>query len=189
MRVGVLALQGAFIEHIRMLESLGMDVVEVRQVEELEGLDGLVIPGGESTAIRKLMNWNNLKRKILKNSENGMKLFGTCAGAVLLTKEIIGEKRETLKLIDVVVERNAYGRQINSFVKDLKVRGIGKIEGVFIRAPVFTGIGKDVTVLAKEGKNIVMVENEKCIAASFHPELTEDTRVHEYFIEKIKKGN
>lgn len=187
MQIGVLALQGAFIEHIKMLEKLGVQAREVRNVGELQGLQGLIIPGGESSAIKKLIDWNKLKKGILENVSNGMKVFGTCAGAVLLAREIVGENRETLNLMDVTVKRNAYGRQLNSFVKDVKVKGIGEVSGVFIRAPVFTETGKEVKVLAREGKNIVMLENKKCLAASFHPELTDDLRIHKYFLKKIRK--
>ena len=188
MQVGVLAVQGAFIEHIQALHACGINAKEVRAVDDLEKLEGLIMPGGESTAIRKLINWNNLKKKILENAANGMKFFGTCAGAVLLAKEIVGENKKTFGLIDVSVDRNAYGRQLNSFEADLKIKGIGEFHGVFIRAPVFSKIGESVSVLAEYDEKIVMVENENCLITSFHPELTEDTRVHKYFLNKVKNS-
>lgn len=192
-KVGVLAVQGSFIEHMQMLKKCGANVIEVLKAEDLEGVQGLIIPGGESTTIRKLINWNNLREKILENVRNGMKVFGTCAGAVLLARKIIGEdlekekENETLNLIDISVKRNAYGRQLQSFEAELWVKRIGKFQGVFIRAPVFSTIGKGIDVLAEYKGMPVLLENENCLVASFHPELTNDTRIHKYFLEKVNK--
>lgn len=185
MKIGVLALQGAFIEHIQALKKLGINATEIRVPKDLQGLQGIIIPGGESTTIRKLMNWTEVKEKILENVSNGMKVFGTCAGTILLAKEIVGEKKETLKLIEISVARNAYGRQVNSFEKEIKVKGIGTFNAVFIRAPIIEKIGKNVNILAECNGKPVLVENENCLAATFHPELTKDLRIHKYFLEKI----
>ncbi|HAA89716.1 MAG: Glutamine amidotransferase subunit PdxT [Thermoanaerobacterales bacterium 50_218] len=184
MRIGVLAVQGAFREHIEALRRCGCAVFEVRKKEELESVDGLVIPGGESTTIGKLISDFGLADVIRERAKHGMPVFGTCAGAVLLAKEIIGSEQPTLGLMDIRVRRNAYGRQVDSFEADLEVPVLGSdpFPGVFIRAPLIEEVGADAEVLATYKQGIVLVRQGKMLAATFHPELTSDLRLHHYFL-------
>ena len=178
MRVGVLAVQGNFREHAAMLRELGVDVVEVRLPEELDGLDGLVIPGGESTAIRRLMRLYGLEDAIRGFAAP---VLGTCAGMILLDRAHLG-------LVDVAVERNGYGRQLQSFEADLDLGdGRAPLRGVFIRAPRVTEAGQDVEVLATHEGVPVLLKQGRFIVASFHPELTGDTRVHERFLQLVRE--
>ena len=177
-KIGVLALQGNFREHIAVLRRLGADAVEVRKPEELDGLDGLVIPGGESTAITRLSKIYGLEEAIRRFAGP---IFGTCAGMILLARDQLG-------LIDVGVERNAYGRQVASFEADLDLAGEEEpLRGVFIRAPRVTEAGPDVEVLAQLEGDPVLLRQGRFLVASFHPELTEDTRVHERFLELVRE--
>jgi 5'-phosphate synthase pdxT subunit len=172
----VLALQGAFREHAAMLRRLGADVVEVRKPEELDGLDGLVVPGGESTTFMRLMRLYGLDEAL--RSFAGP-VLGTCAGMIVLD-------RRHLDLIDLEVDRNAYGRQVASFEADLHLRGdVEPLRGVFIRAPRVRDLGGDVEVLAEHDGEPVLLRQGRFLVASFHPELTEDTRVHELFLEVV----
>jgi 5'-phosphate synthase pdxT subunit len=176
--IGVLAVQGNFREHAAMLQRLGADVVEVRKPEELEGLDGLVIPGGESTAIMRLIRLYGLEEAIRRFAEP---IFGTCAGLILLDREHLG-------LVDVAVDRNAYGRQVASFETDLELHGEERpLRGVFIRAPRIRETGPEVEVLAELDGEPVLVRQGRFLAATFHPELTDDTRAHERFLELVRK--
>ena len=178
-RIGVLALQGAFREHARALRHAGADVVEVRLPEQLDGLDGLVIPGGESTTITKLARLYGLDEAI-----RGFRrpVFGTCAGMILVDRDHLG-------LADIEVDRNAYGRQVASFEADLALDGDGRpFRGVFIRAPRVRDVGPDVEVLAELDGEPVLLRQGRFLVASFHPELTGDTRVHERFLELIQEG-
>ena len=178
MRIGVLALQGNFREHAAMLRGLGADVVEVRLPAHLEGVDGLVIPGGESTAMTKLMRLYGLDEAI-----RGFRgaLFGTCAGMIVLDREHLG-------LADLVVDRNAYGRQVASFEADLELAGDeAPLRGVFIRAPRVRDVGPEVEVLASHAGEPVLLRQGRLLVAAFHPELTGDTRVHERFLELVKE--
>jgi pyridoxal 5'-phosphate synthase pdxT subunit len=188
MKVGVLASQGAFIEHIQTLEKLNAEAVPVRLPRELVGLDGLIIPGGESTTISKLMTAYNLMDKISLMVQKGLPIFGTCAGMILMARHINGNGAPSLSLMDITVRRNAFGRQLDSFETDLPVSRLGKkpFHAVFIRAPLIERVDKGVDVLArlKDG-TIVAVKQDKMLAASFHPELTEDTRFHEYFLDIV----
>ncbi|HUP32184.1 MAG TPA: pyridoxal 5'-phosphate synthase glutaminase subunit PdxT [Gaiellaceae bacterium] len=178
MRIGVLAVQGNFREHAAMLRGLGAHVVEVRLPEQLEGLDGLVIPGGESTAITRLMRLYGLEQAI---REFAAPVLGTCAGMILLDRAHLG-------LVDVEVERNGYGRQVASFEADLVLEGEAEpLRGVFIRAPRVTGAGPGVEVLASHGGDPVLLREGRYLVASFHPELTGDTRVHERFLELVRE--
>ena len=178
MRVGVLALQGNFREHAAALRRLGADVVEVRLPEELDGLDGLVIPGGESTAIRRLMRLYGLEDAIRRFERP---VFGTCAGMILLDRAHLG-------LVDVDGERNGDGRQLASFEADLDLNGDAEpLRGVFIRAPRVTESGPEVEVLARHEGVPVLLRDGRFLVASFHPELTADTRVHERFLELIRE--
>ena len=178
MRIGVLAVQGNFREHAAMLRRLGADVVEVRLPEELDGLDGLVIPGGESTAIARLMRLYGLE-EALRRFRGAV--FGTCAGMILLDRRHLG-------LVDLEVDRNAYGRQVASFEADLALPGETEpLRGVFIRAPRVRDVGPGVEVLASHGGAPVLLRQGHCLVASFHPELTDDTRVHERFLELVRE--
>jgi pyridoxal 5'-phosphate synthase pdxT subunit len=177
MRIGVLAVQGDFREHAAMLRQLGADPVEVRKPEQLDDLDGLVIPGGESTAIMRLIQIYGLEDGL---REFGRPVFGTCAGMILLDREHLG-------LVDVAVRRNAYGRQVASFETDLELEGGGSVRGVFIRAPRVAKVGPEVEVLAKLDGEPVLLRQGRFIVASFHPELTDDTRVHELFLELVRE--
>lgn len=188
MRVGVLALQGAFREHMLVLEALGAATVAVRLPEQMEGIDGLVIPGGESTAIAKLMRTYGFYEAIRDRSAAGMAVWGTCAGAILMAREI-GDARpdqEPLALMDIVVQRNAYGRQVDSFEAPLRFQHIEEpYPGVFIRAPYVESVGAGVEVLAEHDRRIVAAREGRLLATTFHPELTGDPRVHRFFVEQI----
>ena len=176
MTIGVLALQGNFREHAAMLRRLGADVVEVRLPEQLEGLDGLVIPGGESTAISRLMRLYGLEEPVRRFEQP---IFGTCAGMILLDRAHLG-------LVDLEVDRNAYGRQLASFEADLTLEGDDvPLRGVFIRAPRVADYGPEVEVLAEHAGEPVLLRAGRILVASFHPELTGDTRVHERFLELV----
>jgi 5'-phosphate synthase pdxT subunit len=178
-RVGVLAVQGNFREHAAMLRRLGADVVEVRKPGELAGLDGLVVPGGESTTFVRLMRLYGLDEAI---REFDRPILGTCAGMIVLDREHLG-------LADLRVDRNAYGRQVASFEADLQLAGDDEpLRGVFIRAPRVRETGEDVEVLAERDGEPVLVRDGRIIVASFHPELTEDTRVHELFLQAVEEA-
>ena len=183
--VGVLALQGDFREHKEALKRLGIEAKEVRKVKDLEGLKALIVPGGESTTIGKLAREYGLEEAVRRRVEEGtLALFGTCAGAIWLAREILGyPEQPRLGVLDAAVERNAFGRQVESFEEDLQVEGLGPFHGVFIRAPVFRRLGEGVEVLARLGDLPVLVRQGKVLASSFHPELTEDPRLHRYFLE------
>jgi len=181
-RVGVLALQGAVREHVQTLESLGCEVVLVKQRSDLEKLDGLVLPGGESTTMRKLLNRYELLEPICTLAKQGLPMFGTCAGLILLAKDLV-DYESHLAVMDVVVARNSYGRQVDSFEVKLDIPEIGPdIPAVFIRAPHIVSVGEGVEVLAKHDGKIVLAKDGHLLGCSFHPELTEDTRILEYFV-------
>ena len=178
MRIGVLAVQGNFREHAAMLRRLGAEPVEVRKPEQLDGLDGLIIPGGESTAIMRLVRLYGLEDAIREFSRP---VFGTCAGMILLDRNHLG-------VLDLDVERNAYGRQVASFEADLDLDGDERpLRGVFIRAPRVAEVGADVDVLAELDGEPVLLREGRVLVASFHPELTDDTRVHEKFLELVRE--
>jgi 5'-phosphate synthase pdxT subunit len=177
-KIGVLAVQGNFREHAAVLRRLGADPIEVRQAQDLEGLDGLIIPGGESTAIARLMRVYGLEQAIRRFSGP---VFGTCAGMILLD-------RNHLALVDVSVRRNAYGRQVASFEAELELAGEEEpLTGVFIRAPRVDGVGPGVEVLAELDDEPVLLREGRFLVASFHPELTDDTRVHERFLDLVRE--
>ncbi|MCL5056417.1 MAG: pyridoxal 5'-phosphate synthase glutaminase subunit PdxT [Actinobacteria bacterium] len=187
MLIGVLALQGAFREHEKMLRACGEDM-ETRQVRlpgQLEGIDGLVIPGGESTTMGKLMIEFGLLEPIRELGDRGVPIFGTCAGLIMLAKDIAGSEQPRLGLMDISVERNAFGRQVESFEDDLDIPAIGEepFRAVFIRAPYILSVESSVQVLARFGEKIVFARQGRLLAAAFHPELTGDARVHRYFLE------
>jgi 5'-phosphate synthase pdxT subunit len=190
-RVGVLALQGDFEAHQKALERAGAEAVQVRTAEELDRLDGLVIPGGESTTMLKLLDYMNLKEP-LRQFVKEKPVFGTCAGAILLAKDVRNPDQESFGAVDLTVERNAYGRQIDSRVArlepDAEFRrrvGEGDVEAVFIRAPIIRRTGPEVRVLAEYDGDPVLVEQGKHLIATFHPELTDDARVHKLFLSKL----
>ena len=178
MRIGVLAVQGNFREHAAVLRRLGADPVEVRKADELGGLDGLIIPGGESTAITRLMRLYGIEEAIRRFRGP---VFGTCAGMILLDRDHLG-------LVDVAVDRNAYGRQVASFEADLELAGEDEpLRGVFIRAPRVAEAGPGVEVLAEHDGTPVLLRDGRFLVASFHPELTDDTRVHERFLQLVEE--
>ncbi len=188
MKVGVLALQGAFREHIVTLEALGVATVAVRLPHQLDGCDGLVIPGGESTAIGKLMTTYGFYEAVTQRHSDGMAVWGTCAGAILIAREVLDAVpgQRTLELMDITVRRNAYGRQVDSFEADLDVHGIeGPFRGVFIRAPWIEEVGEGVEVLARHEGRIVAARRGGLLATTFHPELTGETAFHRLFVEQV----
>ena len=188
MKTGVLASQGAFIEHITALNRLDIEAIPVRLPEELKGLDGLIIPGGESTTIVRLMESYNLLTEIAGLAGEGMPVFGTCAGMIMMAKNVSGNTMHTLGLMDITVKRNAFGRQVDSFETQLDIPALGKktFPAVFIRAPIIENYDKSVEVLAKLENGIAVAAKQgKMLATAFHPELTEDLRFHRYFLDII----
>jgi pyridoxal 5'-phosphate synthase pdxT subunit len=181
MKVGVLALQGAFIEHIELLRQVGVEAVPVRRPADLDGVSGLVLPGGESTTMRKLIDRWELREPILELARQGAPLFGTCAGMILLSREITDGDEPVFGLLDVGVKRNAFGRQLDSFEADLAVPVLGDtpVHAIFIRAPAIERVGPDVDVLAQlDDGRVVAVRQGNVIATAFHPELAGETRFH-----------
>ena len=188
MTIGVLALQGDFAEHMAMLTRIGVDAREVRKAGDLEGVDALIIPGGESTTIGKLMARYGLDEAIRACAKQGMPIYGTCAGLILLAKEIEGSDQPRLGLMDIAVIRNAFGRQIESFEADIPFAPTPEqpVRGVFIRAPIVARVGAGVQTLSVFDGKIVAVQQGNLLATAFHPELTDDTRVHRYFLSLVK---
>jgi pyridoxal 5'-phosphate synthase pdxT subunit len=187
-RIGVLALQGAFREHILSVEALGASAIAVRLPEQLDACDGLIIPGGESTAISKLMVSYGFYEPIAKRHADGMAVWGTCAGAILIAREIVDgiAEQRGLELMDIAVRRNAYGRQVDSFEADLVFAHIGEAyRGVFIRAPWIERVGEGGEVLAKHEGHVVAAREGRLMATTFHPELTGDPRIHRFFVEEV----
>ena len=183
MKIGILAIQGDFEAHARVLEKLGVEYAYVRTPEDLAGIDGLILPGGESTTHMKMLAETGLDNAIREMAANGGAFFGTCAGAILLAREVNGSEQASLGLMDITVVRNAYGRQLASDVFLLPTKWSDEpLEMVFIRAPIIEAIGKDVEVLAERNGKPVLVQQGRMIAATFHPELTGDTKIHERFV-------
>ena len=190
-KIGVLAIQGDFDAHRRRLEELGADVVLVRKPEQLDEIDGLVIPGGESTTFLKVLGEEGLQK--LKDFVLAKPTFGTCAGCIMLADEISNPPQKGLGAMDITVQRNAYGRQIDSFIAPSSAvaaveAGGGPLEMVFIRAPKISKIGPGVEVLARLGDDPVLIRQGKSLAATFHPELSDDSRVHAFFLKMVKNG-
>lgn len=184
MRVGVLALQGDFREHAALLEGMGHEAVLVRKADELSGLQALILPGGESTTIGKLADRYGLLEPLRTAIRGGLPTLGTCAGLIFLASGTTGNRQIHLGVLDVVVERNAFGPQVDSFEAELAVAGMAEpLHAVFIRAPVVAKVGTEVEVLASVGDDPVMVRHGNIVATSFHPELTGETRVHELMLE------
>ncbi|NFQ62213.1 pyridoxal 5'-phosphate synthase glutaminase subunit PdxT [Clostridium sporogenes] len=187
-KVGVLDLQGSVVEHVKILEKIdNIEPIRVKYKEDLDNIQGIILPGGESTTLGKLLKdfhiYDTLKEKI----EKGLPVWGTCAGMILLAKDIEGQEESYFKAIDIKVKRNAYGSQLNSFFIEEMLEDIDRepIELVFIRAPYITTVGSNVTILKKVNGNIVAAKEKNVLVTSFHPELTEDTRLHKYFIDKF----
>lgn len=180
-------MQGAFREHRKMLERCGADVVEVRNIRDLDRVEGLIIPGGESTSICILLQADGLFEAIRKKIADGMPAFGTCAGLVMLAKRVVDGRPDTFGMMDITVERNAYGRQVESFEAGLELEGFdgSKMPAVFIRAPQIVEVGKQVQTLAYLNGRPVLVREGHCLAGSFHPELTDDLRLHQYFLKMV----
>lgn len=187
MKIGVLALQGAVTEHIRSIELAGAKGVAIKRTEELDDIQGLIIPGGESTTIGKLMRKYGFIDAIRQFHEAGKPIFGTCAGLIVLAKSIEGQEEPHLGLMDITVARNAFGRQRESFETDLDVKGINEpIRAVFIRAPLIRSVDDHVDVLSSYNGEIVTARQGQLLASSFHPELTDDYRLHQYFVDMVK---
>jgi 5'-phosphate synthase pdxT subunit len=192
-KIGVLALQGDFREHAQMLRRLGIDVVEVRLPRQLAEVDGLIIPGGESTTIGKLLTRFELMGPLRDRIADGMPVYGTCAGAIVLARDVVGRgvDQPVLGVLDATIHRNAFGRQVDSFEAELQVPEIGSepFHAVFIRAPTIEKVGPGVEVIGRlEDGTIVAVRQENLLATSFHPELTDDARFHEYFAQLVRTG-
>jgi len=188
MRIGVLASQGAFAEHIAILRQLEVEALPVRLLQGLRGLDGLIIPGGESTSISKLMLAYNLVNEIRNLAKNGLPIFGTCAGMILLANKISDSDAEPIGVMDITVRRNAFGRQTDSFETELKIPVLGEkpFPGIFIRAPLIEQVGSEVEILARlaDGTDVAARQG-KLLACAFHPELTNDLRFHQYFLDIV----
>ena len=194
MRIGVLALQGAFIEHEKIFEKIGVETFEIRKKSDLSNailnnsIHGLIIPGGESTTIGKLLHDLDLFDNIRKLISDGLPTFGTCAGLILLAKKIENDDRVHLSLMDIKVKRNAYGRQLGSFFTENEFKHVGKVPMTFIRAPYITETGENVEILSEVDGNIVAAKENNILVTSYHPELDDDLRVHKFFIDMCKKA-
>ncbi|MBC7344132.1 MAG: pyridoxal 5'-phosphate synthase glutaminase subunit PdxT [Clostridia bacterium] len=191
MRIGILALQGAFREHRLCIERCGVRATEIRRPHELAAVQGLIIPGGESTSIGRLLGEEGLGGAIVERARQGMPVWGTCAGLILLAKNIVGYPQQcSLKLMDITVVRNAFGRQVDSFESDIEVPVLGEqpFRAVFIRAPYIVEVGAGVEVLSRYEGKVVMARQGHMLACAFHPELTDDLRIHRYFLSLCAAG-
>ena len=190
MQIAVLALQGAFIEHEKMLERLGVSYIEIRQKRDLNfTYDGLIIPGGESTVQGKLMRELELFEPIKEQIENGLPVFGTCAGLLLLANKIENDDRRHFATMDITAVRNAYGRQLGSFYTESEFKGLGTIPMTFIRAPYISSVSENAEVLAIVDKKIVAAKQKNQLVTAFHPELNDDLSVHNYFLNMVKSSD
>lgn len=191
MKIGILALQGAFEEHAKVLEKLGVVSVEIRNLDDFQqrqsDLSGLILPGGESTTMGKLLRDQNMLIPLRGAILNDLPVFGTCAGLILLAKKITSQEESHLATMDIVVERNAYGRQLGSFYTEAECKGVGQIPMTFIRGPIISSVGEGVEVLATVDDQIVAAQEKNMLVTSFHPELTDDARLHQYFINMCKE--
>lgn len=189
MVIAVLAVQGAFAEHEKMLENLGISYIELRKKEDmLQKYDGIILPGGESTVQGKLLKELGMYDILKQQIREGMPVLATCAGLILLAEHIANDDREYFKTLPVVVKRNAYGRQLGSFFTEQEFKGIGIVPMTFIRAPYIESVEDGVDILAKEQEHIVAVRYQNQLAMSFHPELDRDERIHKYFAEMVRKN-
>jgi 5'-phosphate synthase pdxT subunit len=191
MKIGVLAIQGGVAEHKHHIEALGYNFEQVKKKEQLEHIDGLILPGGESTAIGKILEITGMMKIIRNKILDGLPVWGTCAGMILLAKKIENQNKEFLAVMDITVIRNAYGSQIDSFTSSGLIKEVSEssIPFVFIRAPYITSVGENVRVLHRIDGNIVAARQGNMLATSFHPELTQNLTFHQYFINLFKKGN
>ncbi len=188
MKIGIFALQGAFIEHERALSKLGAEVKEIRLLSDFsEDLDGVILPGGESTVQGKLLREGGLLKPLKERIAAGLPVFGTCAGLILLAKKLSNDENVYLGTLDVTVKRNAYGRQLGSFCEELSFHGVGNVPAVFIRAPYVEAAGNGVEILAQTGGKVVAVRQKNMLATAFHPELTDDMRIHSYFLSMVRE--
>ncbi|HDR3524960.1 pyridoxal 5'-phosphate synthase glutaminase subunit PdxT [Bacillus pacificus] len=188
-KIGVLGLQGAVREHVKSVEASGAEAVVVKRIEQLEEIDGLILPGGESTTMRRLIDKYAFMEPLRTFANSGKPMFGTCAGMILLAKTLIGYDEAHIGAMDITVERNAFGRQKDSFEAALSIKGVGEdFVGVFIRAPYVVNVADNVEVLSTHGDRMVAVRQGPFLAASFHPELTDDHRVTAYFVEMVKEA-
>ncbi|MDA2738808.1 pyridoxal 5'-phosphate synthase glutaminase subunit PdxT [Bacillus cereus group sp. Bc015] len=188
-KIGVLGLQGAVREHVKSVEASGAEAVVVKRIEQLEEIDGLILPGGESTTMRRLIDKYAFMEPLRTFAKSDKPMFGTCAGMILLAKTLIGYDEAHIGAMDITVERNAFGRQKDSFEAALSIKGVGEdFVGVFIRAPYVVNVADDVEVLSTHGDRMVAVRQGPFLAASFHPELTDDHRVTAYFVEMVKEA-
>ncbi|MES5952811.1 pyridoxal 5'-phosphate synthase glutaminase subunit PdxT [Bacillus fungorum] len=188
-KIGVLGLQGAVREHVKSVEASGVEAVVVKRIEQLEEIDGLILPGGESTTMRRLIDKYAFMEPLRTFAKSGKPMFGTCAGMILLAKTLIGYEEAHIGAMDITVERNAFGRQKDSFEAALSIKGVGEdFVGVFIRAPYVVDVADNVEVLSTHGDRMVAVKQNQFLAASFHPELTDDHRVTAYFVEMVKEA-
>ena len=191
MKIGILALQGAFAEHAKVLDKLGVTGVEIRNLDDFQkyqsDLSGLILPGGESTTMGKLLRDQNMLIPLRGAILNGLPVFGTCSGLILLAKEITSQEESHLGTMDIVVERNAYGRQLGSFYTEAECKGVGQIPMTFIRGPIISSVGEGVEVLATVDDQIVAAQEKNMLVTSFHPELTDDVGLHQYFINMCKE--
>lgn len=185
-KVGVLALQGDVREHVEILREIGVAAEPVRTLSETGDVDAIVLPGGESTTIGKLLDEHGLLEPIRRRILDGLPALGTCAGAILLAREVDGGDVPKLGVLDIRIARNAYGRQVDSFEADVELAGHGRIHAVFIRAPRIVGVGEEVEVLASYDAEPVVVRQGSVLAATFHPELSGETALHERFVEMIR---
>ena len=190
MKIGILALQGAFVEHAKMLAQLGVESIELRNLEDFQkhqsDLSGLIFPGGESTTMGKLLRDQQMLIPLRDAVHNGLPVFGTCAGLILLAREITSQEDSHLATMDILVERNAYGRQLGSFYTEADCKGVGQIPMTFIRGPIISSVGEGVEILATVDNQIVAAREKNMLVTSFHPELTNDVRLHQYFINMCK---
>ena len=191
MKIVILALQGAFAEHAKVLDKLGVTSVEIRNLEDFQqyqsDLSGLILPGGESTTMGKLLRDQNMLIPLRGAILNDLPVFGTCAGLILLAKEITSQEESHLATMDIVVERNAYGRQLGSFYTEAECKGVGQIPMTFIRGPIISSLGEGVEILATVDDQIVAAQEQNMLVTSFHPELTDNVRLHQYFINMCKE--
>ncbi|MBB3909344.1 pyridoxal 5'-phosphate synthase glutaminase subunit PdxT [Anoxybacteroides rupiense] len=188
-KIGVLGLQGAVREHVQSIESCGAEATVIKKMEQLQEIDGLIIPGGESTTMRRLMDQYGFIMPLKEFAAQGKPIFGTCAGLIMLAKRIVGYDEPHLGLMDITVERNSFGRQRESFEAELSITGVADdFVGVFIRAPHIVEVGEEVEILAKHEGRIVAARQGQFLGCSFHPELTEDHRMTQYFINMVKES-
>jgi len=188
LRIGILSLQGGVEEHIKAIIACGAETIEIKGAEQLKGIDALILPGGESTTMRLLSKPRGLLNELRRAVKSGMPVFGTCAGTILLAKNA-GKGKGLVGAMDICVERNAYGRQVDSFEAALGIKGFGKkFPGVFIRAPEIRSVGRGVEVLSKFDGKPVLVRQGNMLAATFHPELSDDLRIHRIFLERCAQG-